>query len=424
MFRSVPLKDLPGTPLAEQLRPQQYSEVIGQDAIVKTLSQWQAGGRPLPSMILYGPPGSGKTTLAQVLGRNSKARWRPLNATSSSVKELREVGEEGENVRRQFGERLLVFVDEIHRFSKSQQEVLLPMVEQGHIWLVGATTENPRISLTAALLSRLRVIALSRLSPAALKGILQRHVPNIQNYLNPKALDVLVAWADGDARKLLGALETLQPEFSELAIMTEEDVQERLGKFYLRSDLRGDIHYDLASALIKSLRGSDPDAALYYLARLIEGGEDPLFIARRLMIFASEDVGNAEPRALPLAVAGAQAVQMIGFPEAAINLSQVVTFLACCPKSNRSYVAIKQAQKFVQQTGSIAIPVHLANHHPDYKYPHDYERSWVHQSYFPPLPKDVEPPKFYEPSDRGQEKTLAQYLAWVRGESGRSSGSS
>jgi putative ATPase len=328
------------------------------------------------------------------------------------------------------GKKTILFVDEIHRLNRGQQDVLLPFMEKGDLILIGATTENPSYSLNSALLSRSRVLVFEPHTPSSLNKILVRALGKKaiedRNLLVPEALEVLLSSAQGDARRLLTQVEILLRSREENKITSPfntEQLKAILGSELLPYDRAGDNHYDTISAFIKSIRGSDANAGVYYLARMLEAGEDPVFIARRLVILASEDVGNADPRALQVAVAGLQAVELVGLPEAAINLSQVVTYLASAPKSNRSYLAIKKAQAEVRSSGALPIPKALRSaqtelaksigHGVDYLYSHDSPRGHSGQDY---LPEKIKDQTFYEPSDRGFEKTIQQYQDWVRGE--------
>ncbi|RYZ90203.1 MAG: replication-associated recombination protein A [Proteobacteria bacterium] len=427
------------SPLSEVLRPKNLDEIIGQE---KTIGPNSKLGRMLrkgiiPSLIIWGPPGTGKTTFALALAQHIESHFVTLNAVDSGAKILREVGEAGRDRRLQFGQKTLLFVDEIHRFNKGQQDVLLSFLEKGDIILIGATTENPSYELNRALLSRSRVVIFERLSPQQLQTILTKvcdHYGVIQaDIFQPASAANLIEISDGDARRLINSLEiifdyfkfekedagTVGPESFPLDL---ESLRELLQMSPLGYDKSSEMHYDVISAFIKSVRGTDPDAAVYYLARMLEGGEDPVFIARRLIILASEDVGNADPRALSLAVAGLQAVEAIGLPEAAITLSQVTTYLASCPKSNRSYMALNAARATVQESKTIPVPLHLRSsktalsqelgYGKGYKYPHSYENGWTEQSY---LPEELKEKSFYEPTTRGFEKNLKDYLTWVRG---------
>jgi len=425
-------------PLSEVLRPKNLDEIIGQE---KTIGPRSKLGQMLrkgivPSLIIWGPPGTGKTTFALALAQHIQAHFVNLNATDSGAKTLREVGEAGRDRRLQFAQKTLLFVDEIHRFNKSQQDVLLPFVEKGDLVLIGATTENPSYELNRALLSRSRVVVFERLDAAQLRTILEKvcdfYKVSSEQIFKPETLINLIEISDGDARRLINSLEVIfdyyqfEKNSSEIPAPASfpldlDSLRELLQMSPLGYDKSSEMHYDVISAFIKSVRGSDPDAAVYYLARMLEGGEDPVFIARRLIIMASEDVGNADPRALSLAVAGLQAVEAIGLPEAAITLSQVTTYMASCPKSNRSYMALNQAKEAVQETKTIAVPLHLRSsttvlskqlgYGKDYKYPHSFENAWVEQSY---LPQELQDRVFYEPSTRGFEKNLKEYLQWVR----------
>lgn len=412
--------------MPERLRPESIEELIGQKKVLEQVQRYIRSGF-LPNLIFYGPPGTGKTTLAKILSQHFEAEFISINAVESGAKDLKSIGDEARLRRLQYQKRSLLFVDEIHRFNKAQQDVLLPFIEKGEMTLIGATTENPSYELNRALLSRCRVLSFSRLKGEDFKSLLGRALQKYQlpaDFMNSEVLGALSDWSDGDARRFLTALEEIlsdaQSAQSQGAVieLDAQRVQDILGQIWIGYDKRGDQHYDLASAFIKSMRGSDPDAALYYLARMIQGGEDINFIARRMVIFASEDIGNADPRALQVAVACAQAVDMVGLPEGGINLAHGVCYLASAPKSNRAYKALRAAESFVQKQGTCAVPNYLKSQPVPigeaYKYPHDFPRSYVSQNYWPP---ELVPQKFYEPSERGFEKQITDFLNWLRGDS-------
>ena len=410
-------------PLAERLRPQTVSDVLGQEHILNEklpLAKLIKSGRLL-NLIITGPPGTGKTSFAKAMAKTAKAHYVSLNAVDAGVKDLKAAGEAGRQKLVEFSEQTLLFVDEIHRFNKGQQDVLLPFVERGELYLIGATTEHPSYELNRALLSRCQVIQFKRLEKESFLKLAERCATaeniKVEDLLQPESLELLISLADGDGRKffnyLEGAVELRKISTEEFPLDIEK-LKQLVGNKVIAYDKGSDQHYDCISAFIKSVRGSDPDAALYYMARMLEGGEDPVFIARRLIILASEDVGNAEPRALPLATAGLQAVEAIGMPECAINLAQVVTFLASAPKSNRSYQAWNKANAFVKETGSPDLPTALKSsmrREGGYLYPHDYEKAYVQQNYWPP---SLTPQNFYEPVPRGQEKLIVEFLKWLK----------
>lgn len=410
-------------PLAERMRPTSLQEVVGQTHLIgkgKVLSEIAASGQ-LPSMIFWGPPGVGKTTLARILARTADLIFFQLSAISSGVKEVREVIAQAKKAG-----KAVLFIDEIHRFSKSQQDALLGAVEEGTIILIGATTENPSFEVISALLSRAQVYTLEPLGKEDLEQLLQHALEKDdllqQRVIELKETALLLRYSGGDARRLLNVLELVVQQQGDPVVITNDLVEKRIQQKMARYDKTGEQHYDIISAFIKSIRGSDPNAALYWLARMVEGGEDPKFIARRLLILASEDIGNANPNALLLANATFDAVERIGYPECMLNLAQCVTYLASSPKSNASYTAIKKAQKLVKQTGDLPVPMQLRNaptklmkeigYGEDYKYAHDYEGNFVEQEF---LPDTIAGTTFYAPGDNAREQELAKRLKQLWG---------
>lgn len=413
--------------MAERLRPQSLSDYRGQENVRRVLAPFLAKPESLPNIILWGPPGSGKTTLARIIADHSQAHFVNLNAVETGAKEIRELGERAHQRKIQGLGRTLIFIDEIHRLNKGQQDVLLPFTEAGDFILIGATTENPSYELNAALLSRSRVIVLNRLADEDLSEIYIRGARELklqpETFLTAEARKALLEFADGDARKMLTAMDTLAAHYQlRPEPLQPDDLAEILQKPTLRYDKKSDEHYDTISAFIKSVRGSDPDAAIYYLARMLKGGEDPVFIARRLVILASEDIGNADPRGLSVAVAGLQAVELVGMPEAAISLAQVTTYLASAPKSNASYMALNRAMATVERTGTLPIPLSLRSsktklnkqmgYGEGYRYAHDGPTGWQEMKF---LPEQLEDEIFYELTERGFEKNMKQYLDWMKG---------
>ena len=422
-------------PLASRLRPSTLDEVVGQKHIIgKDKLLYRAiKADKLGSIIFYGPPGTGKTTLAKVIANTTSARFTQINATVAGKKDMEEVVKEAKDALGMYGQKTILFVDEIHRFNKSQQDYLLPFVEDGTLLLIGATTENPYFEVNGALISRSRIFELKQLEKDDIKELLRRAVTDSEKGMGmyqavrePEAEEFLADMANGDARAALNAVELgiLTTERAEDGLIhIDLDVaQECIQKRAVRYDKGGDNHYDTISAFIKSMRGSDPDAAVYYLARMLYAGEDIKFIARRIMICASEDVGNADPMALTVAVSASLAVERVGMPEAQIILSNAASYVACAPKSNSAVNAINAAMKAVKTQTLMPVPPHLQDRHYsgaaalgrglDYKYAHDYPNHYVKQQY---LPDGMEGAVFYEPSDNGYEKEIKARLAFLRG---------
>lgn len=422
------------SPLASRLRPTTLDEVVGQQHIVgKDKLLYRAiKADKLSSIIFYGPPGTGKTTLAKVIANTTSAEFMQINATSAGKKDMEEVVAAAKNNQGMYGKKTILFIDEIHRFNKGQQDYLLPFVEDGTIILIGATTENPYFEVNPALLSRSVIFELKKLSTEDIRTLLLRAVNDTEKgmgsyhaQMDDDALDFLADMANGDARAALTAIELgiLTTDRSEDGIIhiTLDVASECIQKRVINYDKTGDNHYDTISAFIKSMRGSDPDAAVYYLARMLYAGEDVKFIARRIMILASEDIGNADPQALQVAVAAAQAVERLGMPEARIVLAQAVTYMASAPKSNSAINAIDKAMRVVQETKTPPVPVHLQDAHyksagklghgKGYKYAHDYKNHYVKQQY---LPDGLIGEVFYEPSENGYEQQIRAYYKKIK----------
>lgn len=423
------------SPLASRLRPETLEEVVGQQHIIgKDKLLYRAiKADKLTSVIFYGPPGTGKTTLAKVIANATSAKFCQINATVAGKKDMEAVVEEAKRTRGMYQQKTILFIDEIHRFHKGQQDYLLPFVEDGTVILIGATTENPYFEVNRALISRSTVFELKPLSLEEIEVLIRRAVydekKGMGSYhaeIEADALQFLADMAGGDARLALNAVElavlTTKRSVDGMIHLTLEVVSECIQKRVVRYDKDGDNHYDTISAFIKSMRGSDPDAAVYYLAKMLYAGEDIRFIARRIMICASEDVGNADPMALTVAVSAAQAVERIGMPEAQILLSQAVLYVASAPKSNAAVMAISKAMESVQ-TKRTSVPAHLQDAHygghenlghgVGYRYAHDYPNHYVKQQY---LPDGLEGSSFYRPSDNGYEKKIGEWLRFLKGE--------
>ena len=420
------------SPLASRLRPTTLDEMVGQQHIIgKDKLLYRAiKADKLSSIILYGPPGTGKTTLAKVIANSTSAEFLQMNATSAGKKDMEDVIAKAKNNMGMFGKKTILFIDEIHRFNKGQQDYLLPFVEDGTIILIGATTENPYFEVNGALLSRSIIFELKSLEKEDIKTLILRAVNDTQKgmgayhaVIDEDALDFLADISNGDARAALTAVElgilTTERSGDGLIHITLSVASECIQKRVVKYDKSGDNHYDTVSAFIKSMRGSDPDAAVYYLARMLYAGEDIKFIARRIMICASEDVGNADPQAIQVAVAAAQAVERVGMPESQLILAQAALYVATAPKSNSATNAIFEAMEAVKN-GKATVPVHLKDaHYPGaakmghgigYEYAHDFPKHFSHQRY---LPEELGETKFYRPSGNGYEKEIEKYLEWI-----------
>jgi putative ATPase len=424
--------DALSAPLADRMRPSSLDEVVGQDVLLGPgrLLPEAIGGDRLPSLILWGPPGSGKTTLAHVISHVTKREFVPFSAVLGGVAEVRQIVDQARERRAYQGKSTILFVDEIHRFNKSQQDAFLPHVEDGTITLIGATTENPSFAVNAALLSRCKVFRLEALDPAAIRRLLERALTDAERGLGARHLEAdddtlaaIAAAARGDARRALNLLEAcaalLAPDQRRLTV----ELVERAGEAHtLLYDKAGEEHYNVVSALIKSLRGSDPDAAIYWLMRMLEAGDDPLFVMRRLIIFASEDVGNADPRALDVAVSADAAFRRVGMPEGIYPIAHACLYLATCPKSNSVKTAFHAAQEVIRSRGALPVPKKLRNpvtglmrdegYGAGYQYPHDHADHFVAGETY--LPDELAGTRFYEPSDQGLEKAIAQRLALLK----------
>ncbi len=417
-------------PLAARLRPSSLEEVVGQQHILgkdKLLYRAIAADK-LQSVIFYGPPGTGKTTLARVIAETTSAEFRQINATAAGKKDMEEVVARAQELRGMYDKKTILFIDEIHRFNKGQQDYLLPFVEDGTVTLIGATTENPYFEVNGALLSRSLIFELYPLETEDIKTLIWRAVSDPEKgmgayhaQIDEEAVDFLADIANGDARNALNAVElgilTTEPAQDGKIHITLDVAQECIQRRKVLYDKSGDNHYDVISAFIKSMRGSDPDAAVYYLARMLDAGEDVAFIARRIMICASEDVGNADPMALTVAVSAAQAVERLGMPESRIVLSQAAVYVACAPKSNAAYLAVDRALEIVRETKTEPVPSHLKDTHYKgaeklghgigYQYAHDFPNHYVQQQYLPDAYKDL---KLYEPTDNGYEQAIQEYF--------------
>jgi putative ATPase len=434
LFQRAASKDRRGQPLAERMRPATLGEFVGQSQLLGP-GKWLRRAlerKELSSLVLWGPPGTGKTTLGRLLAAEAEAHFVPLSAVNAGVKDLREAVADAAARRDQHGQRTVLFVDEIHRFNKAQQDALLPHVEAGTVVLVGATTENPSFEVNAALLSRAKVLVLTPLDEADLRTLIDRALADPERGLGrekldcpPAVRDLIAREARGDARRALATLEAAAavpvPDAQGVRHIDPAAVEEGLQRRALLYDKAGDEHYAVVSAFIKSMRGSDPDAAVYWMARMLEAGEDPMFVLRRMVIFAAEDVGNADPQALQVSVAALEAFRLVGMPEGYLPMTQAVLYLASAPKSNTALKAYVAAKADVDAHGALPVPPHLRNATTPldrrmgfgggYQYPHDFEGHYVRERY---LPEAIEGHRYYQPSGSGYERAIAERLAALR----------
>jgi len=422
------------TPLADRMRPKNFEEFVGQKHILSEGSVLRKAieKSELQSLIFWGPPGTGKTTLAFIIANYTGADFRAFSAVTSGIKEIKEVIAAATRQKNLYNKKTILFVDEIHRFNKAQQDAFLPHMEKGNIILIGATTENPSFEVISALLSRAKVYTLNPLTEDDLKEIVnraltdkERGLGNLKINLEEKAKDFIVQMANGDARVVLNTLEfavmTTSPDQKGIRNITLQIAQEAMQKKALVYDKAGEEHYNIISALHKSLRGSDPDAALYWFGRMLAGGEDPLYIARRLIRFATEDIGNADPQALQVTIAAKEAYHFLGTPEGELALAQAVVYLATAPKSNAIYTAFSKVEKEIQDTQALPVPLNIRNpvtglmkdlgYGKDYKYPHDFPGHFVDEEY---LPDNLKGRRYYEPTDFGFEKEIKNRIEWWR----------